>query len=127
LITNNSIKSLDHCDIVKYWANTIEIMRILKREEDLYLDELFLIACIYRITVNKGRGAKYNEIEKGFNIMSYKRKYMLENITKRGFIKNDAEGLKNGSGMVYKIVLTPLGEQILNKYRKLLVKLIEGS
>ena len=125
MIAKSSIKPINDCDIVKYWANTIEVMRKLKREDDLYLDELYLIACIYRITFKKGRGAKYNEIEKGFNIMSYRRSYMMENVKKRGFIVNEAEGLSNGSGKVYKIVVTALGEQLLNKYRKLLVKLVE--
>jgi hypothetical protein len=53
MITNIAKKELKDCEIVNYWANTIPIMRMLKKEDDLYLDELFLLSLIYRLYIEK--------------------------------------------------------------------------
>lgn len=125
MIKNLSKKSLKDCEIINYWAHSIPLMRLLKKDEDLYLDELFLLSHIFTVTNKLGRPAKQIEVTRGFNILSYKRDKMLLNLLKRGFIKNDMIG-PSTKNKAFQYILSTTGEQLLIKYNKAMIKLING-
>jgi predicted transcriptional regulator len=117
---------VENCNLINHWSHSITIMRKLKKEDELYLDELFLLSLFYRIYRDKGGYVNQAEIMREFNILSYKREKMTANLITRGYIKNDQEG-KRGHFKPHKYIVTPLGEQLLIKYEKVMVKLCEGS
>lgn len=121
MIANIAKKELKDCEIVNYWANTIPIMRMLKKEDDLYLDELFLLSLIYRLYIEKGSHIRISAINRAFNVLSYKREKMIANLMNRGYIAHS--GPERGFNQAYRIVVTALGEQLLIKYEKALRRL----
>jgi hypothetical protein len=110
-------------DIVNIWANSISLRRILKEQDDLYLDEVYLLSLIF--VINRERPAMGQDFDERFNILSYKRAKMLDNLIKRGLVKDDREG-KKGHFKPHKYIVTPLGEQLLIKYEKVMQKLCNG-
>jgi predicted transcriptional regulator len=127
IIENIANKGQIDYKLVNYWSNSIKLMRMLKKEDDLYLDEFYLLSLVYRIFTNKGSTVTQEEIVKEFNILSYKREKMVLNLISRGYIKDDQEEMKRGHFKPHKYTVTPLGEQILIKYQRAMVQFCEGS
>jgi predicted transcriptional regulator len=126
IIEKTSKKGLKNSEIVKVWANSVKVMRILMKENNLYLDELYLLSLIYRLTEDTGRPITKQEIIDNFNVLSFKRDKMLDNLFTKGYICNLREGpRKHGNG--FRLSLTPLGEQLLIKYEKVMQRLCDGS
>jgi predicted transcriptional regulator len=126
IIANTSKNSLIHCDIVKVWANSIPLMRLLMKEDNLYLDELFLLYLINRLCNESGRPITKTEVIDNFPMLSYKRNRMLDSLLSKGLINNLREGpRKHGNG--FRLVLTSKGEQLLIKYKKAMERLCNGS
>jgi predicted transcriptional regulator len=125
-ITIIAIKGVKDCEFVNYWANVIPLRRLLMQEDDLFIDELHLLAYIYKLSVDTGKPILKSQLVKGFNILSYKRDKMLQRLLDKGFLTNDRKGdTSKVSG--FKLILSPLGEQLLIKYEKAMRKLCEGS
>jgi DNA-binding MarR family transcriptional regulator len=120
MIAKVAKKDLKDCEIINYWANAIVIRRQLMKEDGLYLDEVYLLSLIY--VLNKKGPAKQTDLRERFNILSYQRDKMLNNLLSRGFIKNDIEG-PSKAPRPHRIVVSSLGEQLLIKYEKSLRKL----
>lgn len=123
---NLAKKSLKDCEIVNQWANMIALRRLMMKDEGLYMDEVFLVATIYRLVLNTGKPVKKSDLVKGFNILSYKRDKMLTRLLGMGFINNDRQGPAmrcNG----FRLIVSPLGEQLLIKYEKAMRRLCEGD
>lgn len=125
IIAKDSKKGLEHCESVKMWAYSVPIMRQLMKEDQLFLDELFLLSLVYRLVINKGFPITKTEVIDNFNVLSYKRDKMINNLISRGLLKNDIEGARK-AGNTFKLIVSPLGEQLLIKYNKAMIKLCEG-
>lgn len=123
---NIAKKELNNCEIVNIWANTVTLMRELKKQDDLFLDELYLLSLIYKIVLDKGKPANQQNISDRFNILSYRRDKMLDNLISRGYVKNDMEGPR-GHFKPFRLIVSPLGEQLLIKYERAMRKLCEGE
>lgn len=121
----STMKDLNNCDFIKSWAYSIQIMQRLMKEEQLYLNELFLLSLVFRLNKVFGRPVNQSEVNKQYNILSYKFRKMLQKLIDMGYIRNDMEGHR-GHFKPLQLSVTPLGEQLLNKYRKFLLKLVEG-
>jgi hypothetical protein len=118
-------KEVNNCEIVNIWSHSIELMRLLKKEENLYLDELYLIACIHQVLLDTGKPCNVQRLRERFNVMTYRREIMLNNLIKRGFVNNDMEGPR-GHYRPFKLIVTTSGEQLLIKYKKAMEKLCNG-
>ncbi len=116
--------TVESCDIVNIWSNSINLRRLLKSQDDVYLDELYLLSLI--AVINRERPAMLKDLNEHFNILSYKRDKMMNNLLGRGFVKDDREG-KADHFRAHKYVVTPLGEQLLIKYQKVMLKLCDGQ
>lgn len=125
-IAKTSKKELKDCESVKIWANSIPIMRLLKKDDDMYLNELFLLSLIFRLTQDLGRPITKTEVIDNFNVLSYNRDKMMNKLLSRGLIKNDMEGPRK-AGNVFKLIVSPLGEQLLIKYERAMRRLCEGE
>lgn len=119
-------KDLKDCEFINYLAYSVPIMRKLKKEDDLYLDELFLLGLIYKLVIKKGKPVNQLNVSQVFNILSYKRDKMLANLTTRGYVNNDMQG-DRGHFKPLRLSVSPLGEQLLIKYKKAMERLCEGS
>lgn len=125
-IANNSKNGLNDCQTIKIWAKSIPLMRKLMQEDELYLDELFLLSLIYTLSASLSRPLTKTEVINEFNVLSYKRDKMLLNLIGRGLVNNDIEGPR-AAGNTFKLIVSPLGEQLLIKYNKAMIKLCEGD
>jgi hypothetical protein len=126
MVTNIAKKGLESCETVNIWAYSVPLMRFLYKEDNLYLDELFLLSLVYQLSMKAGRPITKQEVIDSFPMLSYKRDKMLLNLVNRGFINNLREGpRKHGNG--FRLVLSPAGEMLLIKYDKVMRKLCEGE
>jgi predicted transcriptional regulator len=112
--------------IGKTWSHSIELMRLLKKEDDLYLDELYLLSTIQEVFIETGKPCNQQRLVERFNILSYKRDKMLDNLVKRGYVNNDMEGPRQHY-KPFKLVLTSKGDQLLIKYKKAMERLCNGD
>jgi predicted DNA-binding transcriptional regulator len=92
------------------------------KEDGLYLDELFLLSLIFRLNQEKCGPVSQLEVNRGFNILSYRFRSMVQNLITRGLVNNDIIGPRR-IGNKYRLILSPLGEQLLIKYDKELIRL----
>jgi predicted transcriptional regulator len=116
---------LKDCQTIKNWAYSVQIMQKLMKEDNMYLNELFLLSLIYTLTVKYGRPVNQVEVTSEFNILSYSFRKMLKRLLDWGFIKNDRIGAKVAFNPL-QLSVTPLGEQLLIKYEKVMQKLCNG-
>lgn len=121
-----SIKEPIHCDIVNIWSHSVEIMRLLKKEDGLYLDELYMLSCIKQIGIETGKPCNREKLRNRLNVLSYRFVLMLDNLVKRGLVNNDMDGPRQHY-KPYKLVLTTSGDQLLIKYRKAMERLCNGG
>lgn len=115
-------KEVNNYDLVNIWSHSIELMRFLKKEDNLYLDELFLLCCIKQVGIDTGKHCNVQRLNERFNILSYRRDKMLANLMKRGYVNNDMIGERRRY-KPFKLVVTALGEQLIIKYIKAMEKL----
>jgi predicted transcriptional regulator len=108
---------------INSWGNMITLRRKLMKDDELYLDELFLLSLIY--SINRDKPAVDTDLRERFNILSYQRIKMMDNLTVKGYVKDDRP--KKGHFKPHKYIVTPLGEQLLIKYEKVMQRLCEGS
>jgi hypothetical protein len=121
-----AIKEVNNCDVVNIWAHSIELRRILKKEEGLYLDELYLLACIRQIGIETGKPCNIERLKVRFNILSFRRETMIQNLISKGYLNNELIGARQHY-KPHKLVLTTSGEQLLIKYKKAMERLCNRS
>jgi predicted transcriptional regulator len=114
-----NITESDNSAILNTWANSINIRRVLMKEDDLYIDELHLLAFI--LVLGKKKRVGIIDLMEGFNILSYKREQMVEKLTSKGYLRDDRQG------KFHNYVLTIAGEQLIMKYKKLMERFCEEA
>ncbi len=113
-------------DITNVWAHSVELMRLLKKEDDLYLDELYMLSAIKQIGNEIGKPCNREKLRDRIRVLSYRFKLMLDNLINRGYVNNDMIGPRQHY-KPYKLVLTAKGDQLLIKYKKAMERLCNGD
>jgi DNA-binding MarR family transcriptional regulator len=116
---------VESSNIIKNWAYSIQLMKKLYKEDNLYLDELYLLSLIFQMNQDKGRAVTRTEVGEQFNVLSYKFRKMVDNLISRGLVHRDPGIVRRFPG--FRLTVTPLGEQILIKYQRAMVQFCEGS
>ena len=92
------------------------------KEDSLYINELSMLCLVYRLNEDKGRTITKTELIENFNILSYNRDKMINNLISRGLLVNNIEGPRKMGNKFY-LSISPKGEQLIVKYIKAMNKL----
>lgn len=115
-----SAKPLKNIESVKNMAVMLRIMQKLKKEHELYLNDLFLLCTIYRENLSALRAINRKELLKAYPFMWFRLEQMIERLKLKGFIIDSS--VKPAKSNIL-LSLTPAGEQLLIKYDRSLRKM----